>query len=204
MNLIIAALTFGLAAGLNPGPLGIFVIHQTISKGNRHGFFASLIPFITDVPIVILISLLSLNLGELKWFTSTISIIGSIYLLFLAYKIFHSTPNILSSNENSAIGTTTSWLNGVKLNALNPAPYIFWGSVGNAYIIESTATEAIIFVFCLLLTLCVTKFIVALLVKSLGKRFNHNAYALLLKCLSLSLVFFSVKLFISGIDNIFT
>jgi hypothetical protein len=48
-----AALSFGLAAGLKPGPLGIIVIQQTLSKGLRAGVRASLAPLITDGPIII-------------------------------------------------------------------------------------------------------------------------------------------------------
>jgi threonine/homoserine/homoserine lactone efflux protein len=43
-----SALSFGLAAGLKPGPLGIIVIQQTLSKGLSAGVRASLAPLITD------------------------------------------------------------------------------------------------------------------------------------------------------------
>lgn len=48
-----SALSFGLAAGLKPGPLGIVVIQQTLTKGLLSGFRASLAPLITDGPIII-------------------------------------------------------------------------------------------------------------------------------------------------------
>ena len=49
-----SALSFGLAAGLKPGPLGIVVIQQTLSRGLRSGLRASMAPLITDGPIAIL------------------------------------------------------------------------------------------------------------------------------------------------------
>ncbi|HTE39574.1 MAG TPA: hypothetical protein VK629_02020 [Steroidobacteraceae bacterium] len=48
-----AALSFGLAAGLKSGPLGVIVIQQTLSKGLPAGVLASLAPLITDGPIII-------------------------------------------------------------------------------------------------------------------------------------------------------
>ena len=88
MSFVIAAVTFGLVAGLNPGPLGVFVIHQTMSNGTRSGLIASSIPFFTDLPIVFLVAVLTLKLGELDWFISVVSIVGALYLAFIASKNF--------------------------------------------------------------------------------------------------------------------
>ncbi len=53
MELIIAALTLGMTAGLKPGPLGIYVIHQTLLHGARSGLLASFAPFVSDGPIIL-------------------------------------------------------------------------------------------------------------------------------------------------------
>lgn len=198
---LLPAITFGLAAGLNPGPLGVFVLHQTITRGNRYGLIASLIPFFTDIPIVLLILLLSVNLGKLEWFTSAISIAGAIYLLTFAKKIFYSTDNTHNKPTDKKI---VNWLSGVKLNILNPIPYIFWGTVGSVYIINDSYQQTFIFVLCLLSTISITKFTLALLIKTLGDRFNKNVYTSILKILSIALVFFSAKLLFSGLGIFFT
>ena len=49
----LSALSFGLAAGLKPGPLGVIVIQQTLSRGLPAGVRASLAPLVTDGPIII-------------------------------------------------------------------------------------------------------------------------------------------------------
>ena len=49
----LSALSFGLAAGLKPGPLGVIVIQQALSRGLLAGVRASLAPLITDGPIII-------------------------------------------------------------------------------------------------------------------------------------------------------
>jgi threonine/homoserine/homoserine lactone efflux protein len=49
----LSGLSFGLAAGLKPGPLGVIVIQQALSRGLLAGVRASLAPLITDGPIII-------------------------------------------------------------------------------------------------------------------------------------------------------
>jgi len=120
----LAAITFGLVAGLNPGPLGVYVIHQTMSKGYLHGLVASCTPFLTDLPILILVVLLTVKIGEQAWFVSAVSFAGAAYLARLAYRMFKSSDRI---DPSQGEGQKIDWLTGVKMNFLNPVPYIFWG-----------------------------------------------------------------------------
>jgi threonine/homoserine/homoserine lactone efflux protein len=195
MGFVIAAITFGLVAGLNPGPLGVFVIHQTMSRGIRSGLIASCTPFVTDLPIIILVALLTIKLGDLDWFVSVISVAGSLYLAFIAYRILNSPSRI---DPGAVANSKVDWLTGVKMNFLNPVPYIFWGTVGSIYINKGTTFEACVFVITMLLTLCSSKFLVAIAVRYLGERFNPRVYAAVLRSLSLPMLLFSGKLLYSG------
>ena len=197
MSFVVAAVTFGLVAGLNPGPLGVFVIHQTMSNGARSGLIASSIPFFTDLPIVLLVAVLTLQLGELDWFISVVSIFGALYLAFIAFKIFNA-PKQIDPGEGS--DKKINWLTGVKMNFLNPVPYIFWGTVGSIYINKGTTLEASLFVACMLITLSSCKFLVAMALRSLGERFNPRVYSTILRSLSLPMLLFSGKLLISGVS----
>jgi threonine/homoserine/homoserine lactone efflux protein len=94
MYFVIAAITFGLVAGLKPGPLGVFVIHQTMSKGYFQGFLSSLAPILTDGPIILLALLLTLQVNDLNWFVSLISILGAVYLTNISYKIFTAPGSV--------------------------------------------------------------------------------------------------------------
>ncbi len=199
MFFAISALTLGLAAGLKPGPLGIFVIHQTMSRGTLHGFLASLAPIITDGPIIGLALLLSFQVDELDNFIGLLSLLGSLYLAFIAYKTFNTSSSI---HPLSRQGSSSSLGTAIKINFLNPAPYIFWLTIGSSYLLMGTTIEAVIFIFCALLSLCLTKFTVAFLFKQLGSRFNHKIYALILKSLSVPLIIFSIQLLITGINSI--
>jgi threonine/homoserine/homoserine lactone efflux protein len=218
MSFVIAAFTFGLAAGLNPGPLGVFVIHQTMAKGYRSGVLASLIPFLTDLPIGLLVVLLTLQLRETPWFVVSISAIGSIYLARMAYKIFNSPNSIDLSKPEFNVDESVreeadtkpapepagilDWKTGLKMNFLNPVPYIFWGTVGGVYIIKGTVLEACIFILCMLLTLSSTKFLVAVLIRFLGQRFSPRVYSGILRSLSLPMLIYSGRLMYSAITSI--
>ncbi len=196
MYFALAALTFGLASGLKPGPLGVFVIHQTLSRGIFQGFMSSLAPILTDGPIIILALLLTVQLSELFWFVSLISIFGSIYLANIAYKIFKAPNDI---NPSSKDGGKSSLAMAVKINFLSPAPYIFWLTIGSGYLLMGSKSEAAIFIVCALFSLCVTKFAVAVVIKKLGERFNPKLYSYLLRSLSFPLLLFSAQLLYSGI-----
>jgi len=197
MSFALAALTFGLAAGLKPGPLGVFIIHQTMSKGSVHGFISSLAPILTDGPIILLALFLTLQLNDLNLFISIISILGSAYLANVAYKIFKAPNSINPSGKGSA---KSSLATAIKINFLNPSPYIFWLTIGSGYILMGSELEAAIFIVCAIFSLCATKFVVAVVIKKLGQRFNPKIYAMILKSLSLPLLGFSAQLLYSGVS----
>ncbi len=195
MNVIIIGLTMGLTAGIKPGPFGIFVIHQTMTKGHKHGLLASLAPWISDGPIIVLSLFLTLALKDMDWFISIISLLGSIYLFYLAFKIVKSPNSINLSKE----GGSSTLLGAVKVNVLNPSPYIFWLTIGGGIISKGTLTEGLLFIVSTLGALSLTKFTVAALFKKLGTRFNPKVYALTLRSLSIPLFVFSAQMFYSSI-----
>ena len=145
MYFAIAAITFGLVAGLKPGPLGVFVIHQTMSKGYFQGFLSSLAPVLTDGPIILLALLLTLQINDLNWFISLISILGAVYLTNISYNIFKAPGSVTPYDRG--IGKS-SLATAVKINLLNPTPYIFWLVIGTGYILMGSKSDAAIFIFC--------------------------------------------------------
>jgi threonine/homoserine/homoserine lactone efflux protein len=75
-----AALSFGLAAGLKPEPLGIIVIQQTLSKGLPAGVRASLAPLITDGPIIIAALWLLTQFKSIDLFAAALGLLGGLYI----------------------------------------------------------------------------------------------------------------------------
>ena len=193
LEILLAALTFGLTAGLKPGPLSIFVIHQTLSHGVRAGVVASLAPFASDGPIIIASYFIISSLKQFDLFIATLSIIGAIFLATIAIKLLIQNPEPDSESASPA-----SFATAVRLNLLNPAPYIFWGSVGGVYMTQSTVPAGITFILVFLLTLSMTKILLAISLNALGTQFSRQYYHHLLRILSIILLLFAGNLLIEG------
>ena len=196
MEVIIAALTLGITAGLKPGPLGIYVIHQTLLHGSRSGLLASFAPFVSDGPIIIGSFLLVNSFKQFDIFITIISVLGALYIAFIAIRLIFSNPLV-----QQPVTAPSSFLTAVKINLLNPAPYIFWSTVGGTYLLQNDLPHAALFAFLFLATLSLTKFIMALSIKTLGDRFSERYIAYVLKILALLLMFFALRLFIGALTT---
>jgi len=197
MELIIAALTLGMTAGLKPGPLGIYVIHQTLLHGARSGLLASFAPFVSDGPIILGSFLLVNTFKQYDIFITLISVLGALYIAFIAIKLIIASP--IPQQPTKA---PSSFLTAVKINLLNPAPYIFWSTVGGTYLLQNDLAHAAMFAILFLATLSITKFIMALSIKTLGDRFSDRLIAHVLKLLAIFLLFFALRLFISAFTTV--
>ena len=193
MEVIIAALTLGITAGLKPGPLGIYVIHQTLSHGARSGLLASFAPFVSDGPIILGSFLLVTSFKQFDSFITLISVAGALYIAFIAVKLLMAGPVVQQPATAPA-----SFLTAVKINLLNPAPYVFWSTVGGTYLLQNNLLYASLFAVLFLTALSTTKFLMALSIKKLGDRFSDRLITRLLKLLALFLMFFALRLFINA------
>jgi threonine/homoserine/homoserine lactone efflux protein len=196
MELIIAALTFGITAGLKPGPLGIYVIHQTLLHGARSGLLASFAPFVSDGPIILGSFLLINSFKQFDILITVISVLGALYIAWIAIRLLVATP--ATQQPTSA---PSSFLTAVKINLLNPAPYIFWSTVGGTYLLQNDLPGATLFAFLFLATLAITKFIMALSINMLGSRFSDRYVSWTLRILALLLMFFAVRLLLTAFSD---
>ena len=197
MELIIAALTLGITAGLKPGPLGIYVIHQTLLHGARSGLVASFAPFVSDGPIILGSFLLVNSFKQFDIFITLISILGALYIAYIAIRLIIANPV-----KQQPVDAPSSFLVAVKINLLNPAPYIFWSTVGGTYLLQNDLANAALFAILFLATLSITKFLMALSIKTLGDRFDDRLIAHVLKILAILLMFFAIRLFISALTTV--
>ncbi len=189
MEVIVAALTLGITAGLKPGPLGIYVIHQTLLHGARSGLLASFAPFVSDGPIILGSFLLVNSFKQFDVFITLISIAGALYIAIIAIRLLVASPM-----TQQPAAAPASFLTAVKINLLNPAPYIFWSTVGGTYLLQNDLLDASLFAVLFLATLSMTKFLMAMSIKKLGDRFSDRLITRLLKLLALFLMFFALRL----------
>jgi threonine/homoserine/homoserine lactone efflux protein len=183
-----AALSFGLAAGLKPGPLGIIVIQQTLSKGLPAGIRASLAPLITDGPIIIAALWLLTRFKSIDLFAAALGILGGVYLVWLAVKILRLRELSLTKR----LELQTSFLTAVKINLLNPGPYLFWFTVGGSYIIRGSSLERTVFVVTAIGSLIASKILVALLAARFFSSLESRGYLLVMRLLAGTLIWFGL------------
>ena len=126
ISFLLSGSVLGLTAGLSPGPTQTFLISQTLQHGIKEGLKVSLVPLMTDVPICLFAVLVLSQLAEVDSVMGSISLIGALFLLYLAYGNFRIT----GTQTDEQVENPGSIKKGVMTNFLNPYPYMFWLLVG--------------------------------------------------------------------------
>jgi threonine/homoserine/homoserine lactone efflux protein len=80
----------------------------------------------------------------------------------------------------------------VKVNFLNPGPYLFWFTVGGSYIIRGSTAESLVFVITSIGALIVSKIAVAVLAVRFFPSLESRGYLLTMKFLAGALVWFGL------------
>ena len=151
---LLLGISYGFAAGISPGPLLALVITQTLKRGWRAGNLIALAPLISDLPIVLLTVLLISRLPHAAF--GWLGIIGGLFVIYLGvdtirgvWKQRHMKQEEVQAISNEGGSTYAILWRAAATNALNPHPYLFWGTVGAQLLLriaqQSGITSAIIF-----------------------------------------------------------
>lgn len=92
----------------------------------------------------------------------------------------------------SKLGVRHSLGMAVKVNLLNPSPYLFWFTVGASYIVRGTTSESIVFVTTAIGTLIVSKIAVAVLAANFLPSLESRGYLATMKVLAAMFAVFGV------------
>jgi threonine/homoserine/homoserine lactone efflux protein len=134
-----AGFALGVFAGFSPGPLLALVISQTIKHGPKEGAKVAFAPLMTDFPIILISTFILVRLSNYKPVLGVVSILGGIFLVYLAYQSIKTSGVEVSIDE----GIPQSFMKGAIVNALNPHPYLFWIAVGGPIILKGLAESYI-------------------------------------------------------------
>jgi threonine/homoserine/homoserine lactone efflux protein len=122
---------FGFTAGMSPGPLQTFLISTTLSRGWRRGMIITIVPIISDAPIIILMTVLLHQMPDAA--VRGIQVVGGLFVCWLAWNTWQALhQNKLIGDEDAlakADASSRTLMQAILMNMLNPNPYIFWGSV---------------------------------------------------------------------------
>ena len=188
----------GLYAGFSPGPLLTLVISQTIKHGPKEGVKVAVAPIITDFPIILVSTLVLVRLSNYKSILGVISILGGIFLVYLAYVSMRTKGVKVNIDEE----VPYSFMKGAIVNALNPHPYVFWVTIGAPIIIKSLAESYIapvLFVGSFFGCLIGSKVLLVVIAGKSRHFLTGRSYLYIMRALGIVLLFFAFVLFKDGL-----
>lgn len=199
--LLSAAFMLGLVSGLSPGPLLTLVVSESLQRGFRSGAAVSLSPLVTDVPIVLAMTVLAGALNSFKGIVGWMYLAGACYLVYLSVEAFRFRDR----DADIVWSPRTSLLKGAVTNFLNPAPYLFWLTVGAPLLVEARSHSiAAVFGFLGIFygMLVGSKLLLAGLVGKNRHVLSGRAYRLAMRFLGACLLFFALFFAKSGLDTL--
>ena len=133
MTELLTAFTFGLGAGVAPGPLQTVVITSTLQRGFGAGWRVAMGPLVTDTPIIVL------SVGVLSTLSDTylngLAVVGGLVLIGLGlWELRHSRAE---ASEHEPAPGRGDLLRGAAVNLLNPHPWIFWIGAGAPLVVSA-------------------------------------------------------------------
>lgn len=196
---ILPGIAIGIGAAISPGPILLLIISETLRGGIRSGWAIAVAPLITDIPFVIFSIILAKGIGSFQPLVGGISILGAIFLTFLAYQ------NIKMKKEDLHRPTrgSASLAKGIITNLLNPYLYIFWFSVALPIFAKGNLPGSTLFAAALLLSSVGSMMIVAVIVAIVRTRFLDYLHWII-RALSVPLFIVAVMFLREGIRLLYS
>ncbi len=188
-----SGILLGIAAGISPGPLLPLVVSETLKFGHKEGIKLSLAPLITDPPIVLASYFIVRHYANNELLLGTISCLGGLFLLFLAYENIFYKPVA----DDKTIKKPRSLQKGIVVNALNPHPYLFWILVGAPILVNASKLSSfaiVLFLAGFYSMLVGSKIVFALLTGRMKNILQQKTFVIAIKFLGIVLIVFAILL----------
>lgn len=198
LQFVSAGVLLGLSAGVTPGPLLTLVLTETIRHNRIEGFKVAVSPLITDLPIIVVATLLFSTLSQFNLALAVISILGGIFIAFLGVESLR-----IKDVEVDLQGAKSGSLKkGIMANFLNPSPYLFWATVGVPLVFKAYQVNVltVVLFFGSFYTLLIgSKVLIAFLVDRTKSFLNPKVFKVVIRILGIALLLFSLVFFYDGI-----
>lgn len=201
INYFFSGIVLGLVGGISPCPLLTLVITETLKHNRKEGIKVAIAPLITDLPIILITIFILSKLSNHNQILGIISILGGIFILYLAYE----SIAIKSIKLNLHKVKSQSYMKGIIANFLSPHPYIFWMLVGAPTIFKAyqiNLLSPILFIFGFYLLLVGSKIFIAILSEKSKNILNSAAYVYTIRILGIILIVFAAFLIKEGLNYI--
>jgi threonine/homoserine/homoserine lactone efflux protein len=120
MTLLLAMFTFALVMSITPGPVNMIIFSSGISHGIKRT-----IPYVSRATVGFTLLLLFIGFGfsqfikAYPFFLTYLAIIGSLYIIYMGYKIASSKPELEISKKDAP-----KFYEGFLLQWINPKAWI--------------------------------------------------------------------------------
>jgi threonine/homoserine/homoserine lactone efflux protein len=192
-----AGIVLGLSAGFSPGPLTTLVISQALQHGAKEGVKVALAPGITDLPIILVSVYALTRLSNFHWILGLISIVGGLFLVYLAYLSF--VADKIDADTKSS--EPRSFGKGTLVNIFNPSPYVFWLTVGAPTVVAAwtqSPARAVWFLAGFYACLIGGKMSLAFVAARSRRLLTGKAYGYIMRILGVLLLVIALMLFRDG------
>jgi len=196
-----AGMVLGLSAGISPGPLLALVLSHTIRYGVREGIRVAAAPLLTDLPIILISTLVLSKVAGYGSLLGAVSLAGAAFLVSMSYETFRARgPDPLRHGDLEP--GPRSLRRGAMVNALSPHPYLFWLTVGAPMILKGWKTSpaaAVLFIVGFTGCLVGSKVALAVLAGRSAHLLSGRNLQYLMRALGLLLLLFAVLLLVDGL-----
>ena len=198
-SFLFSGVVFGLSAGLSPGPLLTLVISETLKHNAKEGIKVSIAPILTDLPIVMITILVLSRLSNMLPLLGVVSLLGGAFLVYLGCEAI-SFKGVDIDVEQAK---PKSIRKGVIANFLNPAPYLFWFTIGAPLMLKALHIgifPASAFILGFYVFLVGSKVLVAVVVGKSRFFLKSRNYIYTIKLLGIILLVFAVLFFKDSLE----
>jgi len=186
---------------LSPGPDNIYVLSQSLANGIKSGI-ATTAGLISGciVHTALLAFGVSAVIAASEGLFYAIKVIGALYLLYLAYRVFRSDASIVFSENAPKKSLLSLFKRGVVMNLLNPKVMLFFLAFFPAFLWDTSGDNTVSQFFILGGVFMFVSFVIfsviALLAGLISKYvLRHKGVGLVMKWLQI-VVFVGIAIFI--------
>lgn len=149
LTVILPMFIFALIGAISPGPVNI------IATGSGANFgFRQTLPYIFGATLAYTVIVLLAGLGLNHWLiimpeiSNTLQYVGSVFLLYMSYKIATSTP--INAAEMTKEKQAPSLLEGALAQGLNPKAWLVSLSGVSLFVSANSQAMLALFIFCVI------------------------------------------------------
>ena len=124
---------------------------------------------------------------------------GAAFLVYLSWESLTFKGAEFKGNQPAP----RSWRKGVITNFLNPAPYLFWLTIGGAILVEASDKGALgpsVFLLAMYFSLVGSKIVIAVLVGNSKMSLKSRGYIFAIRLMGIILLGFALKFAADGLE----